>query len=292
MSFTPIEDEVWKLLPSNSTPLERDVLKIVPFQHTLMPTIPLLNTFKRIDIPDQFLPWLDIEYGLARLSEFLPDARERLEEGLLFNREIGTAAAILRAAGWLDLDVELWEEPEPTVHFAEFQLKLISEIPSVDLFCVLARAMKIAKPARSRFRRIYNPTWDVRHFVLDSSDWGDLLSDYSGARLDDRNPCGRKNGLVISLGREHWMLDDEDSPIQIIGEDPVYAELVRERCMDLTVSYPKWPILDEEYYLSFYPPHLTARADWGVEVDDVLIDAEGDVLIDAEGEPLGFVEDE
>jgi hypothetical protein len=182
----------------------------------------------------------------------------------LFNREIGTASALLRAAGWLDLEVEVWEEPDPTIHFSEYQLELLSEVPmDLRILCKMVRAAKIAQPARTRFRRIFNKEWNVGRFMLDSSDWGDLLSNYSGTLFDNRMPCGKKTGLIVSLGRAHWMVDQEEDgdPLKLISTDePAIAWIVRERLSPSRVNYQLWPNVDEDYYLSMYPDYMVANA--------------------------------
>lgn len=246
------------------------MLRIAPFQRALNPEILKVNTFKRIDIPDNILPWLDIEYGLSRLAEFVPDARTRLVQGLLFNREIGTKAAVQRASSWLGLDVDLWEEPEPTIHFPEYQLKLLSEIPVgwEQLLCKLWRLLKIAQPLRSRFKRVFNDYWNLPHFVLDSSQWGDLLSTYSGVPLDGYNkacPCGKTTNLVISIGRL-ISLSDQGHPIHVLTDNPVLGNLARERVLTNYVTYDKWPILDDEWYYLFNNTHMSAKMGYRREV--------------------------
>lgn len=256
-------DSTAKLLPPNSSEFERNLLRILPFQWRLSPEVVKVNTFKRVAIPDNILPWLDIEYGLCRLAEFVPDARTRLAQGLLFNREIGTKAAIQRAAGWLGLNVDLWEEPTPTIHFSEYQLELLSAIPVgwEQLLCKLYRALKIAQPLRSRFKRVFNAKWNIPHFVLDSSQWGDLLSTYSGVPLDgyDKScPCGKTTGIIVSIGRLN-SLSDEGHDIQVLGANPVLLNLTRERLISSRVMYQQWPILDDDWYYAFNNTALSAK---------------------------------
>lgn len=261
-----IADNAWKLLPRNSTQLERDLLKVPRFDSHLHPEAATIATFKRGDnIPPTILPWLDVEYGLGRLGEFITDPRQRITEGIQFNREIGTPAAIMRAAGWVGMNGRPWEEPEPGLHFAEFQFELLGDIPAdLSVLYQLSRALNIAKPARTRFRRVFNSGWDVKHFVLDKSDWGDLLSDYSGVDFDERTPGIDRTGLVVSLGRSAFL----EIPEKLISADiPVEISTLRERDLFFYVGWVDWPILDDDYYRSFYPYYM--RADFAEDLDDL-----------------------
>ena len=81
----------------------------------------------------------------------------------------------------------------PGEHFAEFQVGAEGNVPN-DLFIdVVIELAKLSAPIRTRLTRMYNDRYDVRRFILDQSQWGDLLSDYSGNRLSDDGP-------VLSFG--------------------------------------------------------------------------------------------
>lgn len=285
MSRTPT-DELWKVLPRNATTLERDLLRITPFDGILQPAIPSIILSKHTVIPDNWLPWLILEYGLGRLQEFIPDARQLVQEGLLFNRRIGTASAITQAAGWLDMEVELWEEPEHGLHFAEFQLKLISSVPSwTELICKLGRAIDIAKPARGRFRRLYNDRWNIDSFVLDNSQWGDILDNYSGVWGPEIGLCGGRQ-LWVSLG----VLADL-SPINspmIEGGGLVGDFIIAEEVATSYIPPYEWPILDDE----FTDPPGFSPAPMGATLhlaeNGYIIDENDETIIDEEDEPLEY----
>jgi hypothetical protein len=82
---------------------------------------------------------------------------------------------------------------EQTLDIALFHVG-IHDVPNdffVDNVVALAR---LSAPARSRLMRMYNDRYDIRRFMLDSSEFGSLLSDYSGVKLSPDGP-------VLSFGR-------------------------------------------------------------------------------------------
>ena len=97
------------------------------------------------------------------------------------------------ALKWVNIENIYIEEELPGKHFAEFQVG-IHDVPNdffVDNVVALAR---LSAPARSRLMRMYNDRYDIRRFMLDNSEFGSLLSDYSGVKLSPDGP-------VLSFGR-------------------------------------------------------------------------------------------
>ena len=97
------------------------------------------------------------------------------------------------ALKWVNIENIYIEEEPPGKHFAEFQVG-IHDVPNdffVDNVVALAR---LSAPARSRLMRMYNDRYDIRRFMLDNSEFGSLLSDYSGVKLSPDGP-------VLSFGR-------------------------------------------------------------------------------------------
>lgn len=282
-------DTLHKILPLSSTGLEKDLLRIVPFDGVLNPVIPLINTFKREDIPDVILPWLIVEYGLGRLQQFVPNPRDLITEGLEFNRLIGTPAAISKVFDWFGIEAELVEATVPGLHFAEFQVKLISPATlTQEQLCLLAKALDIAKPARGRFRRIFNDAWDVGSFILDESDWGALLDNYSGVYGPEIGLCDDRQlwvslGLKIDLSPENYALISGD----------VGGFTVDEVINISYISNTEYPILDDEFIdpPSFYSPHMSATMMVSVDGATViggLVDENGIPLVDESGIQLDY----
>lgn len=177
------------LLPSNATPLEKGLEGL--FQSVL--DVSQLRGFKtKPDAMDLIFEDLVQEYGLEEVRLWIQDSSKVLEEGILFQRLRGTPAAMKIALKWTGLENVVIEEAGPGEHFAEFQLGLEGLPSNLSVEALVALA-DMAKPARSRFSRLYNSLYDKRRLVLDENDDGDFLSGDSGVEI---------NGLQISLGRE------------------------------------------------------------------------------------------
>lgn len=177
------------LLPSNATALEKGLE--ASFQSVL--DVSQLRGFKtKPDAMDLIFEDLVQEYGLEEVRLWIQDSLKVLEEGILFQRLRGTPAAMKIALKWTGLENVVIEEAGPGEHFAEFQLGLEGLPSNLSVEALVALA-DMAKPARSRFSRLYNSLYDKRRLVLDENDDGDYLSGDSGVEI---------NGLQISLGRE------------------------------------------------------------------------------------------
>ena len=277
-------DDLYKILPLSSTALEKDLLRITPFTEIFSPTIPIINSFKREDIPDSIVPWLIVEYGLGRLQQFISDPRDLIAEGIEFNRLIGTPAAIYKILDWLELEGELVEATKPGLHFAEFQVKLISpETLDKEQLCLLGKGLDIAKPARGRFRRIFNDAWNLDSFILDESDWGALLDNYSGVYGPDIDLCNDRQ-LWVSLGLKAD-LSPENTPL-ISGD--VGGFTIDEAFNLAYINFTDFPILDDEFTepSSFYSNHLSATLE--AHVEGYLTDENGDFLVDENGDELTY----
>jgi P2-related tail formation protein len=148
----------------------------------------------KADPADPLLPWLVWEYGLDELLPWLADPRRAIAEGVLWQRLRGTPQALTTALGWIDLAADL-EEDGPGSRFALFQLRL-GQAPNLPEVRAVVRLAQLSAPARARLARLHNPIYDVRRFVPSRSDWGDLLSDWSGV-------LAWGGGPKLSFGRGH-----------------------------------------------------------------------------------------
>jgi P2-related tail formation protein len=184
------------LLPHNSTKFERDVEQSIKYGAD----VSFLFGFKFENADPQLRLALAWEYSLAQIqsaydaagSDSINGSRLSLVE---FHRLRGTPAALRNALSWYEFENVIFEEEIPGEHFAEFQIGL-DEIPNNLAIDKLIEVAKFAAPLRSRLTRMYNAEYDIRRFVLDESDWGDILSDNSGTRLSEDSPMlsfGRKN---------------------------------------------------------------------------------------------------
>jgi P2-related tail formation protein len=176
------------LLPPSGSPQEQALADAIDYG--INPRV--IRGFKFAPT-DSVLPWLIWEYGLGEILAWVPDPRQAIQDGVRFQRIRGTPASLRMALKWMNIENIYIEEEPPGKHFAEFQVG-IHDVPN-DFFVdnVVALA-KLSAPARSRLMRMYNDRYDIRRFMLDQSDWGSLLSDYSGVRLTPDGP-------VLSFGR-------------------------------------------------------------------------------------------
>jgi P2-related tail formation protein len=175
------------LLPPNATTFERALENATKFSVDAG----LLNGFKFKE-NQQIVSYLIWEYNLNDVLEYIKDSTNFIADGLVFQRTRGTRAAINIATNWAGLDrIDVYEEI-PSVHFYEFQIGVKNRQFDFDIE-LLKNVINLAKPVRSRLSRVYNDTYDIRHFKLDGSAFGDILSDDSGVKLHD---------LTLSFGRK------------------------------------------------------------------------------------------
>ena len=175
------------LLPPNSTEFEKSLENATKFKVEAG----LLRGFK-FKNNASILEYLVWEYNLGDILECLQNG-DIISDGLKFQRTRGTKAAIKIAANWAGLDdIEICEE-YPSVHFYEFQIGVKKRQFDFDIE-LLKNVTNLAKPVRSRLSRVYNDIYDVRHFKLNESQFGDILSDDSGVKFHD---------LTLSFGRKN-----------------------------------------------------------------------------------------
>jgi len=192
------------LLPANATPLEQALsLTTDPLSRLALPA-DAIRQFKT-DPSDPLLPWLIWEYGLGELLPYLPEPRQAIAEGILWQRLRGTPAALSTALSWIGMSASVEQEP-PGVHFAEFQLDPGQVLDSDTAIANLIAIARLSAPARSRLSRIYHGH-DLRRVVLDESRLGEaLLSDHSGV-------FWRDGQTKLSFGRvRQWA----NPPIDIV----------------------------------------------------------------------------
>lgn len=207
------------LLPYNASKLERDVEASTRHEDRLAEPIDAILEF-RSDPPASAEQWLVWEYGLQALLPFLPTPRDVIEQGLVWQRMRGTPASLLMALGWLELGTPAIEEELPnTLHWAEFMIDPGAVIDERQTLVDTVMLSNVSKPLRSRLSRIFHG-YDIRRFVLDHSDWGDLLSDYSGI-------YDAELGVRISFGR-HFK--------HVIEHDHVAPSLTHTRTHAMTAS--------------------------------------------------------
>lgn len=229
-----------KLLPTNASKLEQDVDALFDHSGRLQAGVALMRTAKLVDIPESYVPWLVYEYGLEEILPWVTDPREAMRTGLQWQRVRGTAKAVKLALSWVGFVAKRLEEEVPGAHFYEYLVE-IDGVPSTDLLVSnIYELATLSAPARSRLARMYNAEYDVRRFVLDSSQWGDLLSDYSGVP--------GPGGSVLSFGRKTKIYAYLSESAQVYQLSRLHDMSVRNTT-GFYLDYSTWgelPIMEEK----------------------------------------------
>ncbi|WP_264375434.1 phage tail protein [Wolbachia endosymbiont (group B) of Sphaerophoria taeniata] len=178
------------LLPLNATKQEKALVDAIDYK--VDPNC--IRGFK-FSLKEETLPWIIEEYGLEEILRWVKDRRKAVVEGVKFQRLRGTPASLKIALKWANIeDITIIEEP-PGKHFFELQVG-IKEVPNDFFVDAVVELAKLSLPVRSRLMRIFNDYYNVQRFILDESLFGDLLSDYSGVKIE-------KDGPVLSFGRKN-----------------------------------------------------------------------------------------
>ncbi|MEN5278695.1 phage tail protein, partial [Brucella sp. TWI432] len=191
--------------PINSTRYERAMSESLDRQPEFLPAIEALHSFK-FNPPDQIVPYLIAEYGLTEIEDFIANPREILREGILWQRLIGTPAALHRALRWINHDGDIEEFPATKRKWWWFQVHLPFEVRSTDFVRPMTQLVKASKPLRSEFARVTSG-WDVRAFQLNKHRLNGhaFLNDWSGIRRSAHEPVlslrvNRRQRVIVPTG--------------------------------------------------------------------------------------------
>ncbi|WP_353275778.1 phage tail protein [Wolbachia endosymbiont (group A) of Pipizella viduata] len=178
------------LLPPNAAKQEKALIDAIDYK--VDPSC--VKGFK-FSPGEKVLPWIIEEYGLEEILRWAKEKRRAIKEGVEFQRLRGTPASLKIALKWANIeDITIIEEP-PGEHFFELQIG-IKDVPKDFFVDAVVELAKLSLPARSRLVRIFNDYYNAQRFILDESLFGDLLSDYSGVKIE-------KDGPVLSFGRKN-----------------------------------------------------------------------------------------
>ncbi|QJT94837.1 phage tail protein [Wolbachia endosymbiont of Diaphorina citri] len=176
------------LLPQNATKQEKALVNAIDYK------VDIQRGFK-FRLEEETLLWIIEEYGLEEILRWVKDKRKAVVEGVKFQRLRGTPASLKIALKWANIeDITIIEEP-PGKHFFELQIG-IRDVPNNFFVDAVVELAKLSLPARSRLMRMFNDYYNVDRFILDESFFGNLLSDYSGIKVE-------KDGPVLSFGRKN-----------------------------------------------------------------------------------------
>ncbi|WP_353275403.1 MULTISPECIES: phage tail protein [unclassified Wolbachia] len=179
------------LLPPNATKQERRIVEAIDYKVDSS----CIRGFK-FNLKEETLPWIIEEYGLEEILFWVKDKKKAVTEGVKFQRVRGTLTSLKIALKWANIDeITIIEEP-PGKHFFELQIG-IKDVPNDFFVDAVVELAKLSLPVRSRLMRIFNDYYNAQRFILDESLFGDLLSDYSGVKIE-------KDGPVLSFGRVNF----------------------------------------------------------------------------------------
>ena len=189
------------LLPSSSSQLERDISRSSDHLSRLGQGPPRVRDGKRLNIQDDVIPWLILEYGLGELLPYIPDQRQAVREGVKWQRVRGTPAAVRTALSWIGFDALIEESERGSIRWADFQLGLDQAPNGLEFTENVVQVSRLSSPVRSRLFRIYGGWFDFRRFKLDEHglSTGSWLCDHTGVYLEqDRDVPWPQ----LSFGRE------------------------------------------------------------------------------------------
>lgn len=215
------------LLPANATDIERAIESVITAAPEMRGQVRVVPGIK-FNPPDELLPWLVQEYGLAEVAPYIGDLRRVIADGLIWQRRRGTQDALFRALGWIDFSSSTLEEEEPGEHWSEIQIDP-GRVPDIEKIPAVQALTGLSIPARSNLTRIYHG-YDVRRLVLDRNGFGNFLSDYSGVKI---------NGIVLSFGRSLQLIAQRDTTT------PTYCQHSKRF---LQAIYRDRLILDHSYF--------------------------------------------
>lgn len=181
------------LLPTGASALERAVDRAAPDWDTLASTLRAAGA----QHPEQFLPWLAAEWGLADLARHFPSTQALVDAALPWLMERGTPAAVLRALGWIGFTLARIDADGPWLHID------LGRTASTEDIARIAHVVRASIPAHVNFYRVYF-AWDLRAITLDAAPALDagVLDNESGAWVDVAGDAP----LKVSFGRRRAAL--------------------------------------------------------------------------------------
>jgi hypothetical protein len=195
------------LLPSNSTLFERAFAATAP-RPILEGEIDRLHDLRSTP-PEQFIPWVLSEYGIADLAVYFDGYAEALASGRQWLLVRGLPAAVKIALSWIGFPTPVLEEDGGwRVHVDP------GSASAVENLAALAHLFNRSVYEHVQLYRVYHQ-YDVRHLVLDRSHLDDsMLDDDSGITVD---------GIKLSFGTRHAAVINLDAPINAFGLFTTYS---------------------------------------------------------------------
>lgn len=195
------------LLPSNSTVFERAFANTAPRQ-IIEVEIDRLHDL-RSSPPEQFIPWVLSEYGIADIATYFDSYAEALAAGRQWLLVRGMPKALKISLGWIGF-------PEPTLE-ADGGWRIHVDPGSasaVENLAALSHLFNRSVYTHVQLYRLYHQ-YDIRHAVLDRSRLDDsMLDDDSGVEVD---------GIKLSFGTRHAVAINEEHINPALGLFTTYS---------------------------------------------------------------------
>ena len=171
-----------KLLPENSTKLEKDLVDSFDREDALNNAIALLQTAKcQASPPESYLPSLIWEYNIGELSQWIGTNQELYTIGREFARIKGTIRSLRLALSLIEVDPDTIEEGN-FGHWARFQMDIGIVPTGQQMLQDIVDLSNLAKPLRSRLVRLYHGI-NIKPLILNSDSSilnQGILNNYSG----------------------------------------------------------------------------------------------------------------
>lgn len=197
-----------RLLPPNTTPLERALADATPTQ--LLDTQADAHRRLKSNKPATVVPWLAAEWFLSDFIGYFQDDRALVTAGLPWLRVRGTASAVKQALSWIGMTATLEEDA------ARLQLDpgtVVNNRQLADISHLVGKSI----PSHVLFYRMYNG-YDLRPVRLDQTRLDSAL-------LDDDSGVWR-DGVKLSFGtRAGVLIHGTEDPIRV-GAMRIYSTRV------------------------------------------------------------------
>lgn len=193
------------LLPSSATPYMLALEEASRLPEELWRALAKVADVKR-DLPDEAIPFLIWEHGLEEVVPWVPDLRQVLRDGRVWQRLRGTPSSIAMALSWIETHADAIEEETEGTWWDLFQLRCARPLPAAMREATTA-LVRLSKPTHMDCVRLYSPQYDLRPLGINGAgriNGAGLVNDWSGIWLDPKKPkasFGRYDGdrLAIAL---------------------------------------------------------------------------------------------
>lgn len=169
------------LIPPNSTQLEIDLAyAIVEYFKEDVELIKTLRDFRFGNIPPSLLTAVINDMGLGELTRYIPDLRQILIDGNMWNNFRGTPFSFDKSNGWL-FRKDTLRESIPGAHFTNAWIKLEEPVNERQKLVDLTNLARLSFPVGKSLTLIHRGEVTPMMTLCSSAKWcGSLLNNYGG----------------------------------------------------------------------------------------------------------------